>query len=993
MMQSLHRVLWGLLFWVAVLMSVCAYRNMSGSPDSFLLGMAIWLLVFIMVLGYLSLRLKAIEATATHLAQTNATQDWVKDGLAQLSTRLAQTEALEELLQTAISTLARYTDSGRGAIYLFDEAFEYYYLKAGYALEGRESAHTFNLGEGIVGQVGLEGKAILLQRLQDKHSIYTASIIAATINTYTFPLIYKDQRVGIVELGSSLPFDDTKQTYLQASVEILSAAIFASQKAADTGRLLEQTRHQAKELEVKADEVEKQNLELARQKEAVERQAREIELQNVELEQQRFETEKKANDLELARLELEQQNKALAVAQDELKLHAEELASSNKYKAEFLANMSHELRTPLNAINVLAGLLKKNPQGNLSAKQLEQLNVIHYSGSDLLQMINDLLDLSKIEAGQMSISIEALNPAQLGQELKSMFDPLIAEKPIDLCLEQDDAVAEIQSDKAKIRQIIKNFLSNALKFTEEGSITISIHASDDPKYAVCFSVQDTGIGIAQNKLEEIFESFRQADGSTARKYGGTGLGLSISRELATILGGQIRVESQEKSGSIFKLYLPEQIDITHLDQHLVEIIAPKQSSQTPYQSSILIASDDHKQAGTQEGYESPKTILLIDDDMIFASLLMAKLSKLGYRFLHANNGREGLLIAKEQQPDGILLDRKMPLIGGDETLRLLKRDAITRHIPVDILSADAPDIHLKRCGAVAVWQKPLDFEQLEQMIEGLLSVSRRTPEVVVIEDNQGMQDGIETLLKGCVSGIKLRMFSDASSALAHLDMICPTVVVIDLGLPNIEGLEMVDLVLKSCPNVPIIVYTSRDLTAAQIKQLREFTDTIILKASDSMLRLINEITLFLHRRIELVDDCKEKAKAFEPSGGSLLGKKVLLVDDDVRNLFSLSSVLDEVGIETTSANSAKEALRILQTPNNQTELILTDIMMPEMDGYELIKQLKDDPKTARLPIVALTARVGSDEKERCLAIGADDYLSKPIDEGLLMQILRFWLAK
>lgn len=987
-MTTLHRWLWALLVWISLPFLFISYLGISQSSVLFsLLAIAGWGIVFLGIMGYGYHLLAQTERNAQTLAKTNADQDWVKDGLADLSAQLSQTENLKDLLNTAISALARYTSAGKGAIYLFDEAFEYFYLKAGYAITVETGVtQSFNLGEGIVGQVGLERTPILLQNIQEQNQHITTALLNAQItNTYTYPLIYKDQLVGVIELGATDAFDPIKRSYLLQSISILSAAIFAAQKADDTTALLQQTRRQAKELELKADEVERQNIELAHQKQVVERQAREVELQNIELEQQRFETEKKAQELERAQVELKKQNDTLAQAQKELKIHAEELAFSNKYKAEFLANMSHELRTPLNAINVLAGLLRKNTQRNLTPKQLEQLHVIHYSGRDLLDMINDLLDLSKIEAGQMSISLERVNIVQLAQELKAMFDPLVAEKPIRLTLNAEDNLPLITTDKAKIRQVIKNFLSNALKFTEEGKIDIQLHQGD-AQYPVWIKVQDSGIGISEDKLGDIFEHFRQADGSTARKYGGTGLGLSISRELAVMLGGKIVVESVEHQGSTFMLALPEQPDVSQLEEHLIDIV------QNNANNTALVTQVKNINDEAQTDYETQKTILLIDDDIIFANLLMTQLSKMGYHFLHANNGREGLMLAKEQQPDGILLDRKMPLIGGDETLKLLKRDPVTRHIPVDILSGDAPDIMLKRCGAVAVWQKPLAVDQLEQAIEGLLSVSRGTPEVVIIEDNLSMQEGLQSLLTSCIPGITLHIFNTAETALQYLDHTCPTVVVIDLGLPNIQGLEMVDLVISACPNVPIIIYTSRDLRADEIKQLREFTDTIILKASDSMLRLANEITLFLHRRITLVDDCKEKAKAFEPSGGSLLGKRVLLVDDDVRNLFSLSAMLEEVGIETITANHATEGLRLLNDRQQGIQLVLTDIMMPEMDGYELIKTIRETPAIASTPIVALTARVGSEEKERCLAIGADDYISKPVDEGLLIQILRYWLA-
>jgi signal transduction histidine kinase/CheY-like chemotaxis protein len=980
---SLAQWLIALLIWMTIPV-ISLIGNIYGDKDLFIssaFSLILWAVVFLTLSAMGYYLIQQAERNARLLADKNAEQDRLKTALADLSAQASQTETLQSLLDTALSVIAREISAGQGVIYLFDDTFEYFYLKAGYALTQAQHSEqqTVTLGEGIIGQVGLERKPILLS-FTTSQSVQTATLNMTLTNSYTYPLLYKDQLVGVLELVSARALEPIKQSYLIQSISIISSAIFAAQKADATNHLLEQARLQAKELEVKADQIEAQNAELSGKKQLLERQARELELHNVELEQQKFETEKKAHELEIAQTELQKQNTHLQDIQQELEARAEQLAFANKYKAEFLANMSHELRTPLNAINVLAGLLRKNNEGNLNPKQQEQLNVIHYSGRDLLDMINDLLDLSKIEAGQMTISLEEVNLISIGRELKAMFSPLTSEKRIELDLSIDDQLSHITSDKAKIRQIIKNFLSNALKFTDDGIITIKLEKGDDT-YPVRITVQDTGIGIPEDKLEEIFEHFRQADGSTARKYGGTGLGLSISRELATMLGGQITVTSEENQGSCFTLSLPMKPSLTHLDDRLIEIVQ-SQTTAIPSKPLDPLNNDDAR-----------KTILLIDDDIVFANLLMTKLSKMGYHFLHANNGREGLALAKEHQPDGILLDRKMPLIGGDETLKLLKRDKMTRHIPVDILSGDEPNILLKRCGAVEVWQKPLDFDQLESVIEGLLSVTRSIHNVVIIEDNPSMQDGLESLLNTCISGINLHFFSTPDSALTYLDHTCPTVVVIDLGLPNIQGLEMVDMVQAVCPNAPIVVYTSRDLTAEEIKQLRDFTDTIILKTSDSMLRLANEITLFLHRRIEFGEDCHEKARTFEPSGGLLLGKKILLVDDDVRNLFSISAMLEEIGIVTSTANNAKTALAQISANPSEVDLILTDIMMPVMDGYELIQAIRQiDGKQANIPIVAITARVGSEEKDRCLQVGANDYISKPVDEGLLIQILRYWLV-
>ncbi len=919
----------------------------------------------------------ALSDNLTRYAKQRDEHAWIQEGVANLSSQLAKIEQFQPLMQTAISVLARYVSAGKGAIYLYEPYTQSLSLMGSYAFVARSAlAEKFKLGEGVVGQVALERQPILLKHLtRDDGIIMTATTAEPAINTYTFPLVYKEVLVGVIELASGVPFDDKQQTYLSQSIETLSAAIFSAQKANETQILLQQTQEQAVQLET---------------------QTREVELQNAELEQQKQETERQARELEVAQRSLQQQNESLVLAQKDLERRAQELAASNKYKGEFLANMTHELRTPLNAINVLAGLLRKNVEGNLTAKQVEHLEVIHYSGTDLLNLINDLLDLSRIEAGQMTMSLEVFNPIDLAEELKGMFEPLVQEKDLLFTLEAEQDVVLIQSDKAKLRQIIKNLLSNAIKFTHDGGLTLSVVKGKTDQYPVEIRVKDTGCGIPEDKLDEIFESFRQVDGSTSRKFGGTGLGLAISRELAEMLGGEIYVTSQVDQGSVFALRLPKRVPTEHLDPSLIEEIEESMPlpvavsrASTPLKTPSVLAQPLKFKPSSHTS-----KILIIDDDKVFVKLIKSELLTLGYQVFVAENGREGLSMAKENQPDGILLDRRLPHISGDDVLKLLKRDPQTRHIPIKIISAEDPDNSLRRYGALGVIQKPIEPKSLEEMIHKLLSYNDMVMrEVVLLEDDNALQFAMTEIMSSCLPNTKLSCFNEADKALAYLEQNRPSVIVVDLGLPGVDGFDVVDRINELHCQIPVIIYTGRELNAEQLKRLRQYSDAVILKTTDSLSRLVDEVGLFLHSKINSIRVCREKVDAFDATAyHPLEGVEVLIVDDDVRNLFALQALLENSGMKAIAATHGSEALTLLNE-HHEVRAVLTDIMMPEMDGYELIRRIRSSPSFAHLPVIALTAKTGSDEREKCMKAGADDYLTKPIDEAMLLALLRVWVSQ
>lgn len=911
-------------------------------------------------------------------------QAWIQEGLAHLSSSLARVESFKELMQVAISIVARYVSAGKGVIYFYDLFDQRLVLMGTYAFVERSAlGDKFKLGEGVIGQVAVDRQPILLRHLpRSEGLIMTGTTVDAPLNTYTYPLVYKDTLVGVIELASSDWFDDTKQDFLKQSVEMLAVSIFSAQKADETRTLLMQTQQQAEQLET---------------------QAREVELQNAELEQQKQETERQSRELEVAQRSLQQQNDELILAQQALETRAKELAASNKYKGEFLANMTHELRTPLNAINVLAGLLKKNGDNNLTPKQVEHLNVIYYAGTDLLNLINDLLDLSRIEAGQMSVSLEVLDTTELVDDIKGMFSPLVQEKGLALSLQVEKDIPHIQNDKAKLRQIIKNLMSNAVKFTDKGGVILSVVHGKTSNYPVEIQVIDTGCGIPHEKLEEIFESFRQVDGSTTRKFGGTGLGLAISRQLANMLGCEIHVTSELNKGSVFSLLLPLKVPLTHLDKSLIEEISSlpvipdhetmnhKVSHRQEHNSILTIGQEDVVEAIIPNALTQAHSVLVVDDDPVFMSIIESQLSDLGYRVFRAENGRDAMMMAKKYQPDGILLDRRLPTISGDEVLKLLKRDPQTRHIPVKMISVDEPDLGLRRDGALSVIQKPIDLPQLKIIMNNLLlhSTHQQGQEVLLIEDDQALQTAIVEVMQSCLPDAKLSYFHDAHKALNYLTHVQPSIVIVDLGLPNIDGFDVIDQITRRYSDLPIIVYTGRELTAEQLKRLRLYADSVILKTSDSIRRLIDEVGLFMHRSMQA---CQDKVDMLDSPSDSLSGVEVLLVDDDIRNLFSLKALLESSGMKIFTAHNGADALQVLSRHQN-IRMVLTDIMMPEMDGYELITAIRSNPELAQLPVIALTAKVGTDEREKCIKVGADDYLTKPVEESMLLALLRVWVSQ
>jgi CheY-like chemotaxis protein/signal transduction histidine kinase len=869
-------------------------------------------------------------------------QIWIKDGVTKLSKEVLSSSSLQKQCKNAITTLSRYTNSGSGAIFLFDKNSRSLKLQASFAYTQREKlSNEFNIGDSVVGQVALEKIPIILTDISKEQKSVTTATTTATPNTiYTYPITYQENLVGVVEISS---FENVKEEYkvfLDESSELLGQILFSTIKTEQIDKLLNEAKQQSEELEQTNQQLISQNEELEEQRQSIIEQNQELESQKSEIEQ----------------------------SQEQLKQKAYQLENSDKYKSEFLANMSHELRTPLNSINLLSNILFENKDKNLNDKQLQRIKTINQAGEDLLRLINDILDLSKIEANMMGLSLSRVDISGLVHEVYDQFKTITEEKKINLAIYiKKNAQQILYTDKEKIRQVLKNFMSNAIKFTQiDGNIELILQTTNDEKYPLSISVKDSGIGIPKEKLDDVFTAFKQADGSTSREYGGTGLGLSISKKLATLCGARIELKSQLNIGSTFTLLLPDNIDTTELDNTLVDVIEPNINKKN-------ITIDTKKDL-----------ILIIEDDEKFAKILKEQIEEKNLSVLVAPNGKDGLDMAVEYQPNGIILDMNLPILDGWEVLKTLKNNNRTKHIPVKIVSVEAPNIATKIMGAVEYIQKPVSSQRLNEAINSLIKKNNKElKELLIVEDDKILRENLAELLSE--KDLNITKVENAHDALNHIKKNDFDCAIIDIGLPDMDGFKLLEKVKRLNCKIPIIVYTGREFDAQQLKKLREYSESIVLKTAQSQKRLLEETNLFLHRlHSNLNRKQKDILKKDEENIKILENKNVLIVDDDMRNVFALSSVLEDKLIQTTIASNGKEALEVI---DNNIDIILMDIMMPVMDGYETIKAIRKS-QYKDIPIIALTAKSQKEDKEKCLAVGANDYLSKPVDYNQLLQLMK-----
>ncbi|MFV5692157.1 response regulator [Flavobacterium sp. LT1R49] len=769
-------------------------------------------------------------------------------------------------------------------------------------------------------------------------------------------------------------------------------------RAAELGIANKELAYQNDEKEKRAVELSFANKELSNQAEELQIQQEELRQLNEELEQQAQDLKQQQEELQMTNEELEEQtqsleerNKEVEASKNDIEQKTKQLEISSKYKSEFLANMSHELRTPLNSLLILSKDLSENRKKNLDDIQVESAEIIYKSGHDLLVLINEVLDLSKIEAGKMSITIEKVSLKFFTDDLLRDFRHQAEQKELKLVCKLATALPEfIYTDLQRLNQILKNLISNAIKFTDKGSVTISITPNTETTLNI--SVTDTGIGISEDKQIAIFEAFQQAEGGTSRKYGGTGLGLSISRELAKLLEAEIKLSSKLNQGSTFSLIIPLEI---HPEQESVSKVTVKPVLYTPRSENELTylnyptIEDDRNSINTND-----KIVLIIEDDHNFASILLKQANKKGFKCLSAATGEDGLLLASKYKPQAIILDMGLPGIKGKQVLHELKVNPSVRHIPVHIISANDRSLEPIREGAVEYLMKPISKDALEEAFNRIENfVNRKIKNLLIIEDNENSRKAMKILIgNGDVKCLEAASGKEALELYEQNHIDC---IILDIGLPDMSGFDLIHKLedIKGHNMPPIIIYTGKELTKEENNMLHKYAESIIIKGIKSEERLLDETALFLHRTISNLPKSKQMIiNSLHDKEAIFHSKKILLVDDDMRNVFALSKILQERGMEVIKSENGKNALEMLDK-HTDIDMVLMDIMMPEMDGYEAMKRIRAQIKFRNLPVIALTAKAMKDDKQKCIDAGANDYITKPIDVERLLSLMRVWLSK
>ncbi|MBU1009802.1 MAG: response regulator [Bacteroidetes bacterium] len=971
----------------------------------------------------LGVALYEMTSTLQKNAIENTNQDWLKTGLNSLGQSMSGQKVVADLTNNIISFVSHYLDAQVGLIYLYDEEDKLLHITADYALDNDKIEKTAGIkpGKGLAGQVAKDRKMLLISDKHSEYKIKAGNVVLTPTNFLLCPLVFESELVGVIELVSINPFTDLNVAFLKMAADSIAIAISTSRASDKVQKLLQQTQEQANELVVQQEELRQANEELLEQTNALRISEENLQSQQEELKVTNEELEERTHALEIQRDAIRVKNKELELARKEIEHKAKDLELASKYKSEFLANMSHELRTPLNSILVLSQLLAENRKTHLDQKELEYAKTINSSGTDLLDLINEILDLSKVESGKIELYLESMYFEDLSNYVRKTFGPVAEKKGLELFINISNNLPEmIRTDVQRLYQIIKNLYSNALKFTHEGSITLNIYRPESTtkfktelaaERAIAFSVSDTGIGIPAEKLQLIFEAFQQADGTTSRKYGGTGLGLSISKGFAELLGGEINVESKEGNGTTFTLYLPDDLVIADVVEKPVlvtekahdifdEATAPENLSEPDKKVNLKLrnaqkphiaeeANDDRNSIT-----EGDKILLVIEDDKNFSRLLYDLAHEHRYKCIIAYDGESGLHYADYYSPSAIILDIGLPGIDGYEVMNRLKRNKRTRHIPVHFISAVDKSLDTLKLGAIGYLSKPVSHESLQSAFNRIDKiVTNPIKKLLVVEDDPITRLSIENLMKE--DYLEISSVDSGEKAYEILQNQLFDCIILDLGLTNMTGFELLEMIKKDdkLNVIPIVIYTSKELTKEEDLKLQFFADSIIMKGARSFERLLSETTLFLHQiESNLPEKKQEMLSKIHGRDDVLEGKTILLVDDDMRNVFAINSLLEGYKIKVIFGKNGIEGLERLKE-NPFIDLVLMDVMMPEMDGYQAMKEIRKQKKYQKLPIIALTAKAMKDDREKCLAAGANEYLAKPVDTAKLISLLRVWLYK
>ncbi|MGF1533754.1 MAG: response regulator [Bernardetiaceae bacterium] len=973
----------------------------------------------------------ALGRALNEMTSSLKAQYWRKDGSNRLNSLLSGHHSLQEISDQTIRFLGNFMEAGMGVIYIWDEDEQLLKLFNSYAYTEREHGQNrFRLGEGIVGQAALEQKTILL-RQEAEQRITTGTTSRKALNVLCFPLIYEQELCGVIELAALRSFGDLEMQFIEEVSQNIASHIYSAKQSERIQRLFEESEQAKQAAKQEAEKAIRANKQLEEQARELQQQSEELQQQAEEMQQQSEELQQTNDTLQEQREALEKQNKTVEEARAKLEAQAKELQRASQYKSEFLANMSHELRTPLNSIILLSDMLRRNSKGALQEKEAQKAEIIYHSGNDLLNLINDILDISKIEAGRMTVNLHHFQTRELVEELNGLFEELGRQKGLYFKIE-DQLQQELINDKDKIKQVLKNFLSNAFKFTKTGGVTFRISDSGRDDLPVQLSVIDTGIGIPSEKQEIIFEAFQQADGSVSREFGGTGLGLSIAREMSRLLGGEVGLESsQPGQGSTFFLLLPvrnnaietgklgKDVEVNYQKpsgkrQQLQSTPSAAQRSQEEtdearvrnkmpsYRPQVgrLSINDDRNSLHEKEQY-----ILIVEDNVDYANSLAEIVREAGFKALITIQGKDALSVVEEYEPIGVLLDLGLPDMSGESILEHFKKQKHLQHIPVCIVSARDVDVSLIEKGAIDYLQKPIAAEQVKEAIRKLVGTSPDAGEekrLLLVGDASKHPQLVAQLIGQ--TQIKTQAVATIAEAKAAISTGAYHALIVDIAVEQRKGLAICRYLKEQSLYLPTILYTNDDLSPEEQRELQLYTVSVIIKNDASDFKLIEKVRLFL----EQMQNGKSQNKApetpadqvinteleellnedfeVEESTGSLEDVRILVVDDDVRNVFVLTSALENHDAIMFEAFNGQEALEVLE--QEEVDLILMDIMMPILDGYETMRLIRLNPDLQHIPIIAVTAKVQAEDRQKCLEAGANAYLSKPIDYQELMKIIR-----
>ena len=931
-----------------------------------------------------------LEDEAQHNAELRH-QAWLRTGQTELSTRSAGIHSLEPLAQAVLDHVVRYVGGTVAAMYVRSDDGVLRRIGAfGFSNEEQRNM-VIEPGASLASQAANENRLITVDNLPDNYMKVASSLGDAVPREVVIAPINNFGKVkGVIEIGFLHGIRERDVEFLKLIADNVGSSVAAVVYRQRLQDALSETQALNEELQVQQEELRTANEELEEQSRALEESQSSLENQQAELEQTNDQLAEQA-------LNLDMKNAALTEAQDQLRARALDLERASRYKSEFLANMSHELRTPLNSSLILAKLLSDNVPGNLNEEQVRFAQTIYSAGNDLLNLINDILDISKVEAGKLELLPEDLPLRRTVEGLGRTFEPLAKQKELQFTVTVEPNVpASIHTDRQRLEQVLKNLLSNAVKFTEQGAVSLTVSATDEGW--VQFTVQDSGIGIAPEQQERIFEAFHQADGTTSRRFGGTGLGLSISRDLTSLLGGTLVVSSTPGEGSSFTLSLPKSGAVAATPP-APRAPAPQLRAARPAPAPVAAPASEPAQAPAErfpddreQGGAGRRTVLVVEDEPGFARILYDLAHDLGYRCLVGLTAGEGLELATNNSPDAILLDIRLPDGSGLSVLQQLKDNPATRHIPVHVVSSMENGTEALHLGAIGYALKPTTREQLEDVFRKLQEKSsQQIKRVLLVEDDERQRDSVVALIAD--ADVQISAVGSGEEALALLHSEIFDCMIIDLKLPDMQGNELLQRMsqeeLFSFP--PVIVYTGRNLTRDEEAELLKYSRSIIIKGARSPERLLDEVTLFLHKvESQLSTERQHMLKTVRGRDRVFEGRTILLVDDDVRNVFALTSALEQRGANVVVGRNGFEAISKLdEVPG--IDLVLMDVMMPGMDGLEATRRIRADGRFDRLPIIAITAKAMKDDQEQCLAAGANDYLAKPIDLARLYSLLRVWM--